>query len=258
MKFRITLLAAALLATSLSASAGEQEIANAVRQVKATAQIRFVKDVPNTGLKEVIADSTVIYMDPNGQYLFFGTLLDLKNKVNLTEKAQSVARIASLQSIPDSEKIILRAPNEKYRVTVFTDVSCGYCKLLHQNEQGYLDRGITIEYAAFPRGGTQSEAFGVMRQVWCSKDRAAAYKAAIEGKPVTGVASCNDPVAKHYEIGDGMAIEGTPAIFAEDGRQLGGFLTPEQMEARLREAPASRASAQTSNTPSSTDLAVTQ
>lgn len=256
MMFRATLLATALLATSLSASASDQEIANAVHQVKATAQIRSVKDVPNTGLKEVIADSTVIYMDPHGQYLFFGTLLDLKNRVNLTEQAQAVARVASLKSIPDSEKIILRAPNEKYRVTVFTDVSCGYCKLLHQNEQGYLDRGITIEYAAFPRGGTQSESFGIMRQVWCSKDRAAAYKAAIEGKPVTGVAACNDPVAKHYEIGDGMAIEGTPAIFTEDGRQIGGFLTPEQMEARLKEGkPAQAASASTTST---NNLAVTQ
>lgn len=233
MNLRTSLLSLALLASVTSAHADEAKIRDAVRLVKETAVVKSIKDVPNTGLKEVIADSTVIYMDPDGQYLFFGTLLDLKNKQNLTENAQAVARTSSLLSIPESEKIVLKAPNEKYRVTVFTDVSCGYCKLLHQNEKGYLDRGITIEYVAFPRGGTQSDAFGVMRQVWCAKDRAAAYKTAIEGGTIGQAADCADPVAKHYQLGDGMAIEGTPAIFTPDGKQLGGYLPPDQLEARL-------------------------
>jgi len=235
MKLRHSILTLAMLAAAASAHADENDIRAAVRLVKETAVVKSIKDVPNTGLKEVIADSTVIYMDPKGQYLFFGTLLDLKNKQNLTEVAQATARRSSLQSIPESEKIVLKAPNEKYKVTVFTDVSCGYCKLLHQNEKGYAERGITVEYVAFPRGGTQSEAFGVMRKVWCSKDRAAAYKTAIEGGPLNQAADCADPVAKHYEIGDGMAIEGTPAIFTEDGKQLGGFLPPDQLEAKLKE-----------------------
>lgn len=242
MNLRIPLLSLALLASATSAHADEAKIREAVRLVKETAVIKSIKDVPNTGLKEVVADSTVIYMDPEGQYLFFGTLLDLKNKQNLTEDAQARARAGTLQSIPESEKIVLKAPNEKYRVTVFTDVSCGYCKLLHQNEKGYLDRGISIEYVAFPRGGTQSEAFGVMRQVWCSKDRAAAYKTAIEGGSINQSADCADPVAKHYQLGDGMAIEGTPAIFTADGKQLGGYLSPEQMEARLSQKKPATAS----------------
>jgi thiol:disulfide interchange protein DsbC len=197
--------------------------------------VKSIRDVPGIpGLKEVVADSSVVYMDENGQYLFFGTLLDMKNKLNVTEARMAEARVSALESIPVAEKIVLQAPQEKYRVTVFTDTTCGYCKLLHQNEQGYLDRGITIEYVAFPRGGTQSEAFPVMRQVWCSKDRYAAYKLASEGKPVPQVADCADPVGKHYNIGDKMAIEGTPAIFTADGKQLGGFLPPDQLEAKLK------------------------
>lgn len=232
----LSALTLALLATfSLSASADEAKIREAVKTVKETAVIKSIRDVPNTGLKEVIADSTVIYMDPDGQYLFFGTLLDLKNKKNMTEDAQSIARVTSLQSIPESEKIVLKAPNEQFRVTVFTDVSCHYCQLLHQNEKAYLDRGITLEYVAFPRGGTASPAYATMRQVWCSKDRAAAYKTAIEGGTLTQAADCKDPVSRHYDIGDQMAIEGTPAIFAPSGKQLGGFLPPDQMEAKLKE-----------------------
>lgn len=236
MKSKYSLLSLALIAglAATSAHADEQKIRAAVRLVKETAVVKSIRDVPGTGLKEVIADSSVIYMDPEGNYLFFGSLLDLKNKVNLTEKAMATARTGALQSIPAAEKIVLQAPNERYRVTVFTDTSCGYCKLLHQNEQGYLDRGITIEYVAFPRGGTQSEAFRVMRQVWCAPDRRQAYGLAVEGKALTNSADCADPVGKHYNIGDGMAIEGTPAIFTADGKQLGGFLPPEELEAKLK------------------------
>lgn len=240
----LSLLSLALLAaTSLSASANEAKIREAVKTVKETAVVKSIRDVPNTGLKEVIADSTVIYMDKEGQYLFFGTLLDLKNKQNLTELAQSTARIDTLKSIPDAEKIVLKAPNEQYRVTVFTDVSCSYCQLLHRNEKGYLDRGITIEYVAFPRGGQQSQAYGTMRQIWCAKDRNAAFNEAIEGRAITNTSTenCADPVARHYEIGDGMAIEGTPAVFTTDGKQLGGFLPPDQLEAKLKELRAAEA-----------------
>lgn len=243
MKMQRTLLSLTMLAIGLSASlahADEAKIREAVRLVKDTAVVKSIKDVPGTGLKEVVADSSVIYMDPNGRYLFFGTLLDLQNKENLTEKSMAGARIGALQSIPESEKIVLKAPNERYRVSVFTDTSCGYCKMLHQNEAGYAERGITIEYIAFPRGGVQSEAYPVMRQIWCSKDRAAAYGAVVEGKALPAAAAdCQDPVAKHYAIGDGMAIEGTPAIFTADGKQLGGFLPPDQLEAKLKELSSS-------------------
>ena len=232
------------LATAVSAPAWAQpqrpsdtalpQIEAAVRLVKDSAVVRSVRDVPNTGMKEVVADATVIYMDPQGQYLFFGTLLDMKNKKNLTELAQAGARAVTLRDIPESEKIVVKAPAEKYRVTVFTDVSCGYCKLLHQNEAAYLQRGITIEYVAFPRGGAQSDAYKTMRQIWCAKDRAKAYGAAIEGGALGESSNCADPVARHYAIGDSMAIEGTPAIFTADGRQLGGFLPPDQLEKRLK------------------------
>lgn len=230
----LSLALAAVIAAG-AAHADEKEIRDAVRLVKETAVVKSIKDVPGTGLKEVVADSSVIYMDPHGEYLFFGTLLNLKNKENLTEKAMAGARVGALQSIPESEKIILKSPHEKYRVTVFTDTSCHYCQMLHQNEQAYLDKGITLEYVAFPRGGTQSDAFPIMRQVWCSKDRRAAYNLAIQGKPVPQVADCADPVGKHYQIGDSMAIEGTPAIFTDNGKQLGGFLPPDQLEAKLKE-----------------------
>lgn len=234
---QIALITASLLISGHS-SANEAKIAAAVKVINPDATVRSIKDIPGTGLKEVIADNSVVYMDPNGRYLFFGTLLDLEAKKNLSDEAQASVRIGSLKGIPDSEKIIYEPKEVKHRITVFTDISCGYCHKVHENLQGYLDRGIAVEYVAFPRGGAQSPAWKEMQKVWCAPDRKAAYEQALRGEPVAGDANCKNPVASHYKLGDALDIEGTPAIFSQEGKQLGGYLPPDRMAAELNKKSA--------------------
>ena len=45
--------------------------------------------------------------------------------------------------------IIYPAKNEKYVVTVFMDITCHYCHILHQQVKEYNDLGITVRYLAF-------------------------------------------------------------------------------------------------------------
>lgn len=234
------LIGALLLAGNAQASEDNSKIHAAVKTIKDTATVRSIRDIPGLGLKEVVADSTVIYMDANGRYLFFGTLLDLESKRNLSDEAGAVVRKATLESIPDSEKIVYEPKNVKHRVYVFTDISCGYCHKVHENLQGYMDRGIAIEYLAYPRGGRQNPAFAEMQKIWCAKDRKAAYDYVQTGKSITDTPTCNDPVQKHFDIGEQLAFEGTPAIYSASGKQLGGFIAPDELAARLdkEEAPA--------------------
>jgi thiol:disulfide interchange protein DsbC len=41
-----------------------------------------------------------------------------------------------------------------------------------------------------------------------------------------------------YALGQRVGVDGTPAIFAADGTQLGGYLPPDEMIARLDRAAA--------------------
>lgn len=234
-------LATILLATQ-SVSAFDQKVIEAtVAQINADASIQSLKQTPIPGLVEVIADGSVIYVSQDGKYIISGTLLDVANRKNMTEVAGAVIRSQMLAEIPDDQKIIYATPGvPKHKVTVFTDVSCHYCQELHKQLKGYTDVGIQIEYVAFPRGNTQSPVYGQMISVWCAKDRKSALDAAYLGKPVPSVA-CESPVAAQYALGDKIGIEGTPAIYAQNGIQLGGFLPPAQLLAALNalETPAS-------------------
>lgn len=226
----------ALLAASLGAApahADEAKIAAAVKTINENATVRSIRDIPGLGLKEVIADNSVIYMDPNGRYLFFGTLLDLESKRNLSQEAQASVRVDSIRGIPASEKIIFAPKDVKHRVTVFTDITCSFCQKLHDDLDGYLERGIAVEYVAFPRGGQRSPAWQQMRNIWCAKDRKGAYEAGLAGQSVPATVNCSDPVASHYALGDTLSIEGTPALFTESGTLLSGYMPPDRLLAAL-------------------------
>ena len=49
--------------------------------------------------------------------------------------------------------------------------------------------------------------------------------------------TCDNPVQHDYELGQRIAVTGTPAVFTAQGAQLGGYLPPEQMAQRLATTP---------------------
>jgi len=211
-------------------------IAATVAQINDTAAITSIKPMSIGGLNEVLVQGTVLYVSDDGRYLFHGTLLDVEARKNLTEVAMSATRRDLLASIPDDEKIIYRPDGEvKHTITVFTDISCGYCQQLHKHLQGYLDHGIQVEYVAWPRGGMGSPAFADMERIWCASDRQAAYSAAVSGTSgsLLGSRECDNPVRSHYVLGEQLGVEGTPAVYSRDGMQHGGFLSPDDLIARL-------------------------
>jgi len=115
---------------------------------------------------------------------------------------------------------------------VFTDVDCGYCRRLHQQIADYNSVGITVEYLFFPRAGPNTESFNQAIAVWCSADRNAALTKAKSGEKLEAK-TCPNPIAEEFELGRRIGVSGTPAIIAEDGTQIGGYLPPEQMIVRL-------------------------
>ncbi|MFC0118128.1 bifunctional protein-disulfide isomerase/oxidoreductase DsbC [Pseudoalteromonas xiamenensis] len=184
--------------------------------------VKEVRSNPIAGLVTLITDKGVLYGSPDGQYLIQGTLLDIDSRENLTENALSDVRKAGVSEFEDS-MIVYKAENEKHQITVFTDITCGYCRKLHRELQDYLNAGITVRYMAFPRGGLRGKGYEDLRNVWCAKDNHKALTEAKAGNDVAKVEGCNAPVAEHYQLGQSFGISGTPAIILEDGTMIPGY-----------------------------------
>lgn len=128
------------------------------------------------------------------------------------------------------QMIIFKAPEEKYAITVFTDVTCGYCKKFHQDIAEYNKKGITVRYLAFPRNGLHHESAKTMTSIWCSADRQKALTDAFKGETISPIEKCQTvDIAAQFNIGHMLGINGTPALVLEDGTVIPGYMTADDL-----------------------------
>ncbi len=228
------LLAAACLlaAVSVTAQADDKVVRDAILKLVPNATIDTVAESVLPGFYEVSLGGQMVYVSANGKYLVQGSVYDIDNKVDITEQKRNVSRKAALDKVPADKRIIFAPKEVKHRVTVFTDIDCGYCRRLHQEMADYNARGIAVEYLWFPRAGLGSESFQKAVNVWCAPNRNEAMTQAKAGKEVEK-RQCDNPVTFDYELGQQIGISGTPAVITENGTLLPGYLPADQMLARL-------------------------
>ena len=230
MRLRLILFLAALLAVVGTNADPDRDsllrksISNAFPDV----EITRIKPAPIPGLYEVMLGTDMVYLSEDGRYILQGDLIDLGERINLSERERAVARKHILESIPASESIDFVPDGAQHTVYVFTDITCGYCRRFHGDMVELNGKGVAVRYLAFPRAGIDSESFKDMESVWCAADRNAAMTLAKQGNQVTP-AQCDNPVKRQYELGQSLGVRGTPAIYLENGQELPGYVPPDTL-----------------------------
>ncbi|WP_313929275.1 DsbC family protein [Pseudoxanthomonas sp.] len=222
----------------------DERARSAVAQLNPRAQVDYVGAAPLPGFREVIAGGQLLYISDDGRYLMQGAVIDLQQQEDVMQNSAALAqyRTKLIATIPHGEKIVFAPPNAKYTVTVFTDIECGYCRKLHEEIAEINRQGIAVEYLAFPRMGLGSQDHKDMISVWCAPDRKRALTDAKAGKSIPS-RDCKNPVTMEFDVGQRVGVSGTPAIFSAEGIQLGGYLPPTALRAKLDELAAKKAPA---------------
>jgi thiol:disulfide interchange protein DsbC len=226
-------------AAAPAAAPGEAAVRAALAGLLPDTQPTHLKPAPIAGFTEVGIDGRVVYVSNDGRYLLQGALVDMERRENLTLLAEAGMRKQVLATAGADRRITFAAAEPRHTVTVFTDIDCGYCRKLHEQVAEYNRLGISIEYLFFPREGIGSESFEKAVSVWCAPDRRKAMTAAKSGLPLPR-GTCSNPVTMDYDLGRRVGLDGTPAIYNAEGRQLGGYLSPAELRARLDEMAAAR------------------
>ncbi|MFZ7136446.1 bifunctional protein-disulfide isomerase/oxidoreductase DsbC [Avibacterium avium] len=221
--------ALSLAALSVYAVASDAQIETQLKKL-GISQME-IKSSPIKGIKTVVSNQGILYVSEDGKYVLQGQLYELTDKgaVDLTGKFL----LDKLNSYKN-EMIVYPAKNEKYVVTVFMDITCHYCHLLHQQLSQYNDLGITVRYLAFPRGGLNNNTAKQMEAIWQAKDPAQALNEAEKGNLPKTLKNA-DIVKKHYELGLQFGVRGTPSIVTPKGELIGGYLPPKELLKALQE-----------------------
>ena len=177
-----------------------------------------------------VANNQILYVSNDFKYVFAGDVISLDNgapsSLNELYQAKLVKQVMSL--LEDTKTINFTAENEKHLIKVFTDISCGYCRLLHSQIDDYLALGISIEYYGFPRDGLQTQVFEDMQSAWCSDDPKLSITKLKAGDDVEKK-TCQNPIQMHYEYGQLLGITGTPSIFLSNGQKLSGYIPASEL-----------------------------
>ena len=228
-----------LLSTVLNVSADVDIAPYQKALAKITApnvKVTAVFDTPIGDIKELMVDTgrgtDIVYMSTDGLYLIQGSIFDIDRRVDITDQKKAGLRAEKLSEFGEDSRINYFPDDMKYKVTVFTDIDCGYCRKLHADMKGYNELGIGISYLFFPRSGLKTASYDKAVNVWCAADQ---HKAMDQAKAGSQVAEkqCDNPVAEQYQAGLTAGVTGTPALILNDGTMLPGYMPPEQLKQRL-------------------------
>lgn len=232
------LVALALGATACAADTDPQleEVRAKVSSMFQAIEPEHVTPSPIEGWYTVQKGSIVAYISADGRYLLQGDLIDLDQQVNLSEQSRTTARRQLVATLSDDEAILFSPAEPRHSVTIFTDVDCTYCRKLHNQIDEYMDLGIAVRYVLYPRNGPASRAWSKSEDVWCAADRNRALTAAKLDRQFETSKCDASMIGKHYGLGQGVGLNGTPAIVLEDGTLIGGYLPPAALSDRLQQA----------------------
>ena len=226
MKHKLLLLAACIASFTASVYAGTDEKLIKDTLAKYDMLVESIKPSPIVGLNVVETSTGIVYITDDGKYLLQGPIYDMSGKTPVNISNQPLMK--KVEAL-NNEMIYFKAPNEKYVVTVFTDISCGYCKKLHGTVEELNSKGVTVRYLAYPRQGLDSDTAKKMASIWCNGLPQDALTKAFKGDEIALIDDCKIDLGKHMQVGNLFKVTGTPAIILPDGQMLPGFLTPDSL-----------------------------
>ena len=153
----------------------EEEIERNIQKILPSGfEINFIEqsEVPNFYVVNVL-NNQILYVSYDYKFVFAGDLIGIQDEgiVSINDKYKTKFTQKLISTIKPGESIDFNIKKERYRIKVFTDVSCAYCRLFHSEIEEYLEKGITIQYLGFPRDGLEGKVFNNMQSAWCSNKK---------------------------------------------------------------------------------------
>jgi thiol:disulfide interchange protein DsbC len=248
MRFHTASLVATLLASLCGGAASAQTVAGPAANAPAGnadpravivkkidgLKLEDVRMSPVNGIYEVTRGSEISYLSGDGRYAILGDMIDLDADANISENRRRGIRARIIEAVPETEMLVFSPKDPKYTITVFTDIDCGYCRRLHSQIAEYNRLGIRVRYLFFPRSGPDTESWHKAEAVWCSSNRNDALTRAKKGEAIQAPKCPSGIIKRDYDLGQKLAVDGTPAIFLPSGEMLPGYAPPGQLAKYLK------------------------
>ncbi len=202
------------------------------------AEEKFIKSYPdlkidsiekiNNSFFEILIGEQIFYLTTDLNYLLAGNVIDINSGINLTQQKIENFRLSVLDTLDKNDTIIYKPEQTDHVITVFTDITCPYCKKLHNEIPNLLENNIEVRYVLFSRNGIDDDAYTNMSSLWCSENRKNLLEKAFDGDFIDEI-KCDNPLARNLELAYTLRVNGTPMIFTESGKVIPGYVPYKQI-----------------------------
>ena len=226
----------AIVLLALSTVVGAQEATIRKNLAERLPQLQAIDEIsksPMAGLYEVrVNGSDIYYTDAEGNFLLQGSLIDTKQRRNLTEERVDKLTAINFDALPVKDAFTIVRGNGKRRLAVFEDPNCGYCKRFERDLQKV--NNVTVHMFLYPILSADSNEKS--KNIWCAKDRAKTWQDWMVRDQTPAAASCDAAaIARNLELGRKFKITGTPTLVFADGSRVPGAIGAAEVEKRLGE-----------------------
>jgi thiol:disulfide interchange protein DsbC len=233
---------AVLLATLVSATSfadSDDVPAEVAAKIRATLHERIpelhiegIHKGPLPGLYELNTGEELFYSNDTGTLIFAGRIVDTQSRQDLTAERWNALNAIDFNSLPFDLAIKVVRGDGSRKVAVFADPLCPYCQQLEHELQGITN--ITIYTFLYPIEGIHPGASLKAVEIWCSKDRGAAWSKWMLQKTEPGDTRCKGvPIDQLQKLGQKLRVDSTPTMFTPDGKRTRGAIKHNEIEQLL-------------------------
>ena len=206
---------------------------NLAERIPQLQKIDEITKSPIAGLYEIRVNGTdIFYSDAEGNFLIQGSVIDTRQRRNLTEERIDKLTAINVDELPLKDAFTIVRGNGKRKLIVFEDPNCGYCKRFERDLQK-VDN-VTVHMFLYPILGPDSSEKS--KAIWCAKDRGKAWQDWMVRDLPPAAANCDvTAIQRNVEVGRKHRITGTPTLLFADGTRVPGALDTKQIEKYLSE-----------------------
>lgn len=179
-----------------------------------------------------------IFIDFSKKFILAGSIIKIATGEDLTQQRMTklnngkpvaapqsaAAKKVDIKSIPLDDAILLGKADAKYKVIVFTDPECPYCKKLHIEMQEVVkaDANIAFQIKLMPLA-MHPNAYGLSKTILCSANPLSVLESVFAGAPVAPSACPTTKVDESMATAKQLGITSTPTLILPDGILLPGY-----------------------------------
>lgn len=227
---------AALSQTAVNAPAAavqdEKQICETLKktlQGKLGIPVDSVSVTPVKGVYEVVAQNEIMYSDATADHIIVGQLFETKTQRNLTAETKDRLSRIDFAKLPLADAIKIVNGTGARQIAVFSDPNCSFCRKLEASLKEMKD--VTIYTFLYPviRPSSLAES----QNIWCAKDKGAAWRARMLDGVQAPAKSANCDVSaieRNIALGSKLGVTGTPTVFVPSGQRAPGAVSIEYLE----------------------------